>query len=101
MDEWEKHLVASASDEKIQRNFAKMVEWYGGKEALIESFKSPPKSEVYTAYQKRIVDIQRRLSKLQGTDVTSFEVKQLIGEYDFVMKQLCLIIIWLDGTANP
>lgn len=88
MDEWEKHLVTSASDEKTQRNFAKMVEWYGGKEAFIESFKSPPKSEVYTAYQKRIVDIQRRLSRLQGTDVTSFEVRQLIGEYDFVMRQL-------------
>lgn len=88
MDEWEKHLVTSASDEKTQRNFAKMVEWYSGKEAFIESFKSPPKSEVYTAYQKRIVDIQRRLSRLQGTDVTSFEVRQLIGEYDFVMRQL-------------
>ena len=88
MDAWEKHLMESASDEKTQRNFSKMVEWYGGKEALIESFKNPPKSEVYTAYQKRIVDIQKRLSKLQGTDVNSFEVRQLIGEYDFVVKQL-------------
>ena len=88
MDAWEKHLIESASDEKTQRNFSKMVEWYGGKEALIESFKNPPKSEVYTAYQKRIVDIQKKLSKLQGTDVNSFEVRQLIGEYDFVIKQL-------------
>ena len=88
MDAWEKHLIESASDEKTQRNFSKMVEWYGGKEALIESFKNPPKSEVYTAYQKRIVDIQKRLSKLQGTDVSSFEIRQLIGEYDFVVKQL-------------
>ena len=88
MDEWEKHLLESASDEKTQRNFSKVVEWYGGKEALLESAKNPPKSEVYTAYQRRIVDIQKRLSKLQGTDVTLFEVRQLIGEYDFVMKQL-------------
>ena len=88
MDAWEKHLIESASDEKTQRNFSEMVEWYGGKEALIESFKNPPKSEVYTAYQKRIVDIQKRLSKLQGTDVSSFEIRQLIGEYDFVVKQL-------------
>ena len=88
MDEWERHLVESVSDEKTQRNFSKMIEWYGGKETFIESFKNPPKSEVYTAYQKRIVDIQKRLSKLKGTDVNSFEVRQLIGEYDFVIKQL-------------
>ena len=88
MDAWEKHLIESASDEKTQRNYSKMVEWYGGKEAFRESLKNPPKSEVYTAYQKRIVDIQKRLSKLRGTDVASFEVRQLIGEYDFVIKQL-------------
>lgn len=61
MVEWEKHLLASASDEKTQRNYSKMVEWYGGKETLMESAKNPPKSEVYTAYQRRIVDIQKRL----------------------------------------
>ena len=88
MDAWEKHLIESASDEKTQRNYSKMVEWYGGKEAFRESLKNPPKSEVYTAYQKRIVDIQKRLSKLRGTDVAAFEVRQLIGEYDFVIKQL-------------
>ena len=88
MDAWKKHLIESASDEKTQRNFSKMVEWYGGKEAFRESLKNPPKSEVYTAYQKRIVDIQKRLSKLRGTDVAAFEVRQLIGEYDFVIKQL-------------
>ena len=48
MDAWEKHLIESASDEKTQRNFSKMVEWYGGKEAFKESLKNPPKSEVYT-----------------------------------------------------
>ena len=88
MNAWERHLIESASDEKTQRNYSKMVEWYGGKEAFRESLKNPPKSEVYTAYQKRIVDIQKRLSKLRGTDVAAFEVRQLIGEYDFVIKQL-------------
>ena len=82
MNAWERHLIESASDEKTQRNYSKMVEWYGGKEAFRESLKNPPKSEVYTAYQKRIVDIQKRLSKLRGTDVAAFEVRQLIGEYD-------------------
>lgn len=85
---WEQHMMEAASDEKVQQNYAKVVEWYGGKEAVKESVKNPPKSEVFTAYQKRIDDIQKRIAEKIGTDVTSFEVRQLIGEYDFVAKQL-------------
>ena len=88
VEEWEKHMIEGASDEKVQKNYAKVVEWYGGKEAAMAALKNPPKSEVFTAYQKRIGDIQKRLAALMGTDVNSFEVRQLIGEYDFVAKQL-------------
>lgn len=88
IEAWEKHLMESASDEKVQKNYAKMVEWYGSKEAVADSLKSTPKSEVFTAYQKRIGSIQKRLADMKGTDVNSFEVRQLIGEYDFVAKQL-------------
>ena len=96
IEEWEKHMIEGASDEKTQRNYAKVVEWYGSKEAVKESLKQPPKSEVFTAYQKRIGDIQKRLVAMKGTDVNSFEVRQLIGEYDFVAKQLYQV-----GDARP
>lgn len=96
IEEWEKHMIEGASDEKTQRNYAKVVEWYGSKEAVKESLKHPPKSEVFTAYQKRIGDIQKRLVAMKGTDVNSFEVRQLIGEYDFVAKQLYQV-----GDARP
>ena len=85
---WKKHMIESASDEKVQKNYAKMVEWYGSKDAVKESLKNPPKSEVFTAYQKRIGNIQKKLAEMKGTDVNAFEVRQLIGEYDFVAKQL-------------
>lgn len=88
IEAWEKHMMEAASDEKVQRNYAKIVEWYGSKEAVKESLKNPPKAEVFTAYQKRIGDIQKRLAEKKGTDVNTFEVRQLIGEYDFVAKQL-------------
>lgn len=88
IEEWEKHMVESASDESVQKNYAKIVEWYGSKEAVREALKEPPKSEVFTAYQKRIGEIQKKLAGMKGTDVNSFEVRQLIGEYDFVAKQL-------------
>ena len=85
---WEKHMIESASDEKVQRNFAKVVEWYGSKDAAKETVKNPLGSEVFAAYQKRIDNIQKRLAERKGTDVNSIEVRQLIGEYDFVAKQL-------------
>ena len=88
IEAWEQHMMEAASDEKVQKNYAKVVEWYGGKEAVKDSFKNPPRSEVFTAYQKRIDNIQKRLADMKGTDVTSFEVRQIIGEYDFVAKQL-------------
>ncbi len=88
IEAWEQHMMEAASDEKVQKNYAKVVEWYGGKEAVKDSFKNPPRSEVFTAYQKRIGNIQKRLADMKGTDVTSFEVRQIIGEYDFVAKQL-------------
>ncbi len=88
IEAWEQYMKEAASDEKVQKNFAKIVEWYGGKEAVKESVKNQPNSEVFAAYQKRIDDIQKRISEKKGTDVTTFEVRQLIGEYDFVAKQL-------------
>ena len=88
IEAWEKHMIEGASDEKVQKNYAKVVEWYGSKEVVKESLKNPPKSEVFTAYQTRIGSIQKKLADIKGTDVNSFEVRQLIGEYDFVAKQL-------------
>lgn len=88
VEEWERHLIESASDEKTQQNFAKMLEWYGSKDAMKVAMKSAPKSEVFTSYQKRMGDIQRRIADKKGTDVNSFEIRQLVGEYDFVSKQL-------------
>lgn len=88
IEAWEQHMMEATSDEKVQKNYAKVVEWYGGKEAVKESVKNQPNSEVFAAYQKRIDDIQKRIAEKKGTDATSFEVRQLIGEYDFVAKQL-------------
>ena len=88
IEAWKQHMIEGAFDEKIQKNYAKVVEWYGSKDAVKESLKNPPKSEVFAAYQKRIGDIQKKLADMRGADVNSFAVRQLIGEYDFVAKQL-------------
>ena len=88
IEAWEEHMIEGASDEQIQRNYSKVVEWYGDKDSVKEAVKSSPKSEVFTAYQNRMDSIQKKLADKKGTDVNSFEIRQLIGEYDFVAKQL-------------
>ncbi|MBO4590966.1 MAG: MerR family transcriptional regulator [Eubacterium sp.] len=88
IEAWEEHMIEGASDEQIQRNYSKVVEWYGDKDSVKEAVKSSPKSEVFTAFQNRMDSIQKKLADKKGTDVNSFEIRQLIGEYDFVAKQL-------------
>ena len=86
--EWKKHMVESASNEKTQKNYAKMVEWYGSKDVVKDTMKNAPKSEIFASYQKRMDEIQKKIADKKGTDVNSFEIRQLIGEYDFVAGQL-------------
>ena len=88
LEAWEEHMLERASDEDVQKNYAKVIEWYGSKEAAMAAVKESRGSEIVTAYQKRIGDIQKKLAAMRGTDVNDFAVRQLIGEYDFVAKQL-------------
>lgn len=79
-----KYFLKNAASEKIQKSFAKVVERYGRKEATENS----QCSEVIIAYQRCIGNIQKKLASKIGMDVNSFEVRKLIGEYNFVAKQL-------------
>ena len=88
MEAFREYYLESAASGKAQKNFAKMVEWYGSKDAVLEATQKPGVSEVMTAYQKRMGAIQQKIAGKMGTDVNSFEVRELIGEYDFVAKQL-------------
>ena len=54
----------------------------------MEAVKNPAGTEVMEAYRNRIDGIYKKLAEKRGADVSSFEVKSLIGELDFVSKQL-------------
>ena len=88
LESFKEHFLKNAATEKVQKSFAKIVEWYGSKESALEATKTSLGSEVMTVYQKRIGNIQKKLASKIGMDVNSFEVRELIGEYDFVAKQL-------------
>lgn len=88
MEAWKKNFLEKASTEAVQKNFQKLVEWYGSKEKALEVSRNPGNSEIFPAYQKRLGEIIKRLSEKKGQDVNSFEVKELVGEYGFVTKQM-------------
>lgn len=88
LEAFEEHFMKEAADEKVQKNFAKIVEWYGSKEKTLEATKNSMGTEIMTSYQLRMGNIQKKLASKIGTDINSFEVRELIAEYDFVAKQL-------------
>ena len=90
-EEWKKHYIEALSSEKMQKGYAKVVEWYGGKDAYLSTVKNPVSKEVAESYNKRIETILQKLMSKRGCPVDSFEVKEIVGEYGFVMKQFSQI----------
>lgn len=88
MKEFENHFMESSSSEATQKNFQKVVEWYCSKESALKASKNPGNSEILPAYQRRIEAIMKKLAEKKDCEVHSFEVKEIVGEYDFVLKQL-------------
>ena len=88
MEEWKKTFLKNASNEAVQKNFEKIVEWYGSKEKALEASKAPGNTELVPLFQKRLQDVIKQLAEKKGQDVNSFEVKELVGKYDSVAKQM-------------
>lgn len=91
VEKWKKHYMDVVSSEDMQKKYAKIVEWYGGKDAYKNAFAHPIGKDVAESYGKRIEKILEKLAGKRNCPPDSFEVKELIGEYGFVMKQLTQI----------
>lgn len=88
MEQYKKHFVESASSEKAQKNYAKLVEWYGDKDSVLAAGTNHANSQIMDAWSKRSDAAFRKLAAVRGEDIQSFEVKEIVGELDFVFKQL-------------
>ena len=91
IEQWKKHYMEVVSSEEKKKGYAKVVEWYGGKDKFLSVARTPVSKEVAESYNKRIEAILQKLIAKQNCDIDSFEVKELVGEYGFVMKQLAQI----------
>ncbi|MCI9098773.1 MAG: MerR family transcriptional regulator [Lachnospiraceae bacterium] len=88
VEEWKNHYMDVVSSEDMQKKYAKMVEWYGGKEAYQAASAHPLGRDVAESYGRRIEAVIKKIAGKKNCSPDSFEVKELIGEYGFVMKQL-------------
>ncbi len=88
MEAWRSDFLKKASSEEVQKNYQKIIEWYGSKEKALETVKHPGNSDLFPAYQKRLDAVMKQLAEKKGEDVGSWEVKELIGQYDFLTKQM-------------
>ncbi|BBF43138.1 transcriptional regulator, MerR family [Lachnospiraceae bacterium KM106-2] len=87
-EKWKKHYIETVSSEDMQKRYAKVVEWYGGKDAFLTAQKKPISKEVAASYMERENAIRRKLIAKRNEPLDSFAIKEIIGEYGFVMKQM-------------
>ncbi len=88
LEKWHEHYIKAISSDDMQKRYRKMLEWFGGKENYFATVKNPISKEVVSSYQKRMDFILEKLAGKRKCSVDSFEVKEIIGEYSFVIKQL-------------
>ena len=100
IEQWKKHYMEVVSSEEMQKGYAKVVEWYGGKDKFLSVARTPVSKEVAESYNKRIEAILQKLIAKQNCDIDSFEVKELVGEYGFVMKQFSQIKGFMMAQAQ-
>ena len=57
VEEWREHYLNVVSCEEVQKQYAKIVEWYGGKEAYINTVMNPLSEDIRKSYKRRIDDV--------------------------------------------
>jgi len=91
IEQWKEHYMEAVSGKEMQKSYAKVVEWYGGKDEYLAVTENPVSKEVAESYAKRIEAVLKKLITKINCPVDSFEVKELVAEYGFVMKQFSQI----------
>lgn len=93
MEGFREHFMESATSEQIQKNWKKLVAWYGDKDTALDVAKNPVGEEVIKACHLRQEAVMQKLAerKKDGYPVDSFEIREVIAEYGFVMKQMLRI----------
>ena len=72
-------------------SYAKVVEWYGGKEQFLSVANNPISKEAAESYNQQFDNLLYKLAAKKVCSPDSSEVRELVSEYGFLMKQLSQI----------
>ena len=75
----------------VLRQYAKVVEWYGGKEQFLSVANNPISKEAAESYNQQFDNLLYKLAAKKVCSPDSSEVRELVSEYGFLMKQLSQI----------
>ncbi|BAL00498.1 putative MerR family transcriptional regulator [Oscillibacter valericigenes Sjm18-20] len=82
VEQWKKHYMEVVSSENMQKRYAKVVEWYGGKDAYLTTLEQPISKEAAESYKKREDAIRQKLLARRGYDlIHCFLQFSLVGAF--------------------
>ncbi len=88
IEQWRENYLEKSLQETMQKGYQKMIEWYGSKDKAMKVLLSTPEQKLIQASQKQSDVILEKLSKKRNCSLDSFEVKELVGEYEFILGRL-------------
>lgn len=91
IEQWKEHYINVSSSEKMQKGYAEVVKWYGGKEKYLSVMNDPVSSEYAEDYNIQIDKILYELAAKKGCAVDSDEVKELVLQYASKTKEFSRI----------
>lgn len=91
IEQWKEHYIKVSSSEKMQKGYAEVVKWYGGKEKYLSVMNDTISSEYAEDYNRQIDKILYELATKKGCAVDSDEVKELVLQYAAKMKEFSRI----------
>ena len=91
IEQWKEHYINVSSSEKMQKGYAEVVKWYGGKEKYLSVMNDPISSEYAEDRNRQIDKILYELATKKGCAVDSDEVKELVLQYAAKIKEFSRI----------
>lgn len=88
MAQWKAHYMEVFSREDMQNGYRKILEWFGGKDKYMNAVKAPVSQELAEGYGKRLELVLEKLYSRKERGIDSFDVREAVAEYGFVLKQL-------------
>ncbi|HEX2926226.1 MAG TPA: MerR family transcriptional regulator [Ruminiclostridium sp.] len=88
LGKFHQHYIEYAYGEHGQKSYRKMIEWYGDKESAFNASVNPPDAQMIQSCENRFDVLIKKLAEMIGKSVSSYEVKEVIGELGFMFKQL-------------